>query len=96
MADLWTLNLFDTYFDRWVQQDQPPDWLQATVLAWIPTRRLDPTRGARAEPGFADLWRIQIPGSSDGHRAVLCSYWIFKADRLVRCDNYGWLSLPII
>ncbi len=96
MPDLWDLDYFETRLDDWIGREHPPEWLQLTLLEWIPTRKLDPKRGAHLEPGFDDLWAIQVPGTSDGYRAVLCSYWIREHKRRVECDNYGWLSLPII
>lgn len=96
MPDLWELDLFETRLDDWIGREHPPEWLQVHLLEWIPTRRINPRDGAHLEAGFENLWAIQVHGSSDGYRAVLCSYWILDTDRMVRCDNFGWLSLPII
>jgi hypothetical protein len=92
---LWRLDGFEERFDQWVAREQPSAELQAVVAEWIPTRKLDPYRGARPEPQVDGLWWMRVPGTSDGFRVVICSYFPLAADRVVRCALFGTVGLPV-
>ena len=63
---------------------------------WILTRDDDPYQAVRWETDFPNLWFGRIPNSHDGSgHVVTCSYWIEESSRIVRCDNFGTLSLPL-
>lgn len=92
----WTLDNFIERFDAWVELESPKDDLRCVVMAWVMTRIDDPYQGVRREPGFANLWVGPIPNTADGSgNVVTCSYWIDESRRIVRCDNFGTLSLPL-
>ena len=93
---LWSLEGFLEQFDLWAEREQPGDDLRIIVIDWIITRRDDPYRGVRREPGFENLWLGAIPDSDDGAgRVVVCSYWVFETEHRLRCNSYATLSLPI-
>src|SRR5438552_16973660 len=84
---------FHERYDAWVQRESPSVDLRFIVLEWVMGRRIDPFRGARREPGFANLWFAVIPGSHDNPGSmVTCSYWIEAGRRVGRCDNFATLS----
>jgi hypothetical protein len=60
------------------------------------TRYDDPYQGVRREKGFPNLWFGAIPDSADGDgNVVACAYWIAESNRVVRCDSFATLSLPL-
>lgn len=98
MADQesWTLEGFLQRLDAWVELESPSDDLRLLVTAWVMTRYDDPYQGVRRETGFPNLWFGVVPNSDDGsERVVVCSYWIEESRRIVRCDNFATLNLPL-
>lgn len=94
-APTWELEDFLARFDAWADRQSPSVDLRYVVLQWVMGRRIDPFRGARREPGFANLWFAVVPGSHDKSGSlVTCSYWIEHERRVVRCDNFATLSPP--
>ncbi|MGH3764225.1 MAG: hypothetical protein ACRDS0_23060 [Pseudonocardiaceae bacterium] len=92
----WALESFLERFDSWVELESPKDDLRYVVMTWILTRYDDPYQGVRREEGFENLWFGAVPKSDDGAgNVVVCSYWIKESTRIVRCDNFGTLSLPL-
>lgn len=94
----WRLELFLERFDMWAQREgtNVDQDLRLVVVSWMQSRMDDPYQGVRRQEGFENFWFGLIPNSGDGQgNFVGCSYWIFEADRLVRCDNYGLLSWPV-
>jgi hypothetical protein len=86
---------FTEAFDDWVVQEHPSQDLKLVVMAWILSRFEDPYHGVRREPEFDNLWFGSIPDTlQDGH-VVTCSYWIRESERVVRCDSFATLSLPL-
>jgi hypothetical protein len=82
--------------DTWAEQESPPDDLRLLVTAWIMTRYDDPYQGVRREHGFPNLWFGVVPHSEDGAGAVVvCAYWIEESTRIVRCDSFATLNLPL-
>lgn len=94
-ARLWDLDRFPERFTMWRDLERPEPAVAAVVEEWIPTRKLDPRRGARLEREEDNFYFAQIPGTACGGAIVVCSYWIVEADHLVRCDLFGTLSLPV-
>jgi len=91
----WTLENFVDALDRWIDRESPPQDLRNFVTAWVFSRYDDPYQGVRREPGFANLWFGQVPGSQHGNgQVVACSYWIMELERVVRCDSFATLNLP--
>jgi hypothetical protein len=87
-----------TFADRlllWRRLESPPAEVLAVVEEWIPTRKLDPFRGARLEREEDDFWFAQIPGTLRDGSVVVCSYWIRRRAGLVCCDLFGTLSWPV-
>ncbi len=94
-ARLWDLERFPDRLALWRDTEQPPPDVSALVEEWIPSRRLDPFRGARLERESDDFWFATVPGSArDGH-VVVCSYWVIRSRQLVRCDLFGTLAWPV-
>lgn len=92
----WALERFLLEFDLWYEREKPPDDVHMLVLAWIQGRMDDPYRGARREPLVDNLWLGTIPGTVDARqRVVVGSYFVFETSKLVRCNSFATLSLPI-
>ncbi len=95
-APSWTLENFIDRFDAWVERESPRDDVRVVVMDWILTRHDDPYQGMRREAGFQNYWFGSVPDSQDGSgNMVTCAYWINESDRIVSCDIFGTLSLPI-
>ena len=95
-AALWRLERFLSEFDAWTEREHPSDDLRVLVTEWMVGRQDDPYRGVRREPGFENLWYGAVPDSNDGAgHVVVCSYWIFEAQRLLRCNSFATLGLPL-
>jgi hypothetical protein len=91
----YALDGFNAAFGQWVETERPDRELQLVVFDWIYTRYDDPYQGVRREPGFENLWFGAIPNTSRGDTAVQCAYFIAEAQRLVKCDSFATLGLPI-
>ena len=91
----WELVDFLRRLDRWAELEQPDDELRRLVTAWILTRFDEPYQGVRREPGFDNLWFGRVPGSEVGGTVVTCAYWIEEDRKVVRCDSFATLSLPL-
>lgn len=93
---LWTLERFEREFDLWLARSVVPVELALVVGSWLMSRSDDPYHGVRRADGFENLWHGIIPDSADGHgRVVVCSYWIFEATRVVRCNSIAQLGTPV-
>ena len=93
---LWRLERFLSGLDAWDGREEPGDDLRLLVTAWIVGRQDDPYRGVRREPHFENLWYGVVPDSNDEvGRVVVCSYWIFESEHLIRCNSFATLGLPI-
>jgi hypothetical protein len=91
----WRLTGFSERLDAWIDLEQPDPELRRIVIRWLLTRMDDPYQGARREAGFPNLWWAVIPGSIHSPaRVVGCAYWVFAAERTVRCDQISSLSFP--
>jgi hypothetical protein len=93
-ARLWDLDRFPDRLALWRDLENPPDNVLAVVEEWIPTRKLDPLRGARRQREEDNFWLAMIPGSVHDGNVVVCSFWVIRAEHLVRCDLFGTLALP--
>ena len=91
----WQLEDFEESLDHWILLESPDDDLRLVVTAWVLTRFDDPYQGVRREPGFANLWFGPIPGSVQAGRIVVCSYMITDRERLVKCNSFATLRLPL-
>ena len=91
----WQLKDFEESLDHWISLESPDDDLRLVVTAWLLTRFDDPYQGVRREPGFANLWFGPIPGSVQAGRIVVCSYLITDRERLVKCNSFATLRLPL-
>jgi hypothetical protein len=92
----WQLRRFTEELDSWSERESPADDLLLVILPWILSRIEDPYVGVRREAGFENLWFGAVPGTDDGAgRVVCCSYWIFDAQRTVRCNSFCTLHLPL-
>ena len=91
----WVLEDFEARLDQWIEVESPADNLRILVTAWVLSRFDDPYAGVHREPDFGNLWFGPVPGSVHEGRVVVCSYWIYEAERTVRCDSIATLNLPI-
>ncbi len=80
---------------RGAKQESPDDDIQLIVLAWIMTRYDDPYRGVRRDGDFPNLWFGPVPGTIVRGTVVACSYWIEESGRVVVCNSFATLGLPI-
>jgi hypothetical protein len=97
-ADEPTLWRIERFYDRlasWSQSQEPDRHLVAIVEEWIETRADTPHEGAMRNLDFPNLWVARIRHTYQAGSAVFCSFWIFEEERLVRCDNFATLSLPL-
>ena len=93
---MWTLDLFEVKLDEWIALEDPRDAVRLETTAWILTRVDDPYDGVHQESGFDNLWYGTVPGTWHGEgNVVICAYWIFERDHVVRCDRFGTLSWPV-
>lgn len=93
---LWRLEKFLPEFDSWTERENPGDDLRVLVTEWMVGRQDDPYRVVRRQPPLENLWYGHVPDSDDGTgRVVVCSYWIFESRRLLRCNSFATLSLPL-
>jgi hypothetical protein len=91
----WKLLRFPEAIDAWVQREAPKDDVRLMVLDWVMGRHDDPYLGMRREVDFGNLWFGPIPGTQADGAVVTCSYWVYEATRIVRCNAISTLSLPI-
>ena len=96
LFDSWHPDNFLERLDQWIEQESPSGYLATVVTSWVFSRMEQPYQGARREPGFPNLWTCVVPGSlHSDERIVLCSFWIFESEQVVRCDSFATLTLPI-
>jgi hypothetical protein len=70
--------------------------LRILVTEWVVGRADDPYTGVTRRLEIApNFWFGVVPGSREGDRVVMCSYWIDEEARSVRCDMIATLGLPI-
>lgn len=92
----WVLDQFLEQLDSWIERESPGGDLRLLVTAWVLTRDDDPYAGVQREPEFDSLWFGPVPDSEDGAgHIVACSYWIDEEQRIVRCNGFSTLSLPL-
>jgi hypothetical protein len=86
----WRLVRFIPHLDRWVAAERPNQDLRLIVTGWVMARHDDPFAGVRRAAGQPMLWSGPIPGTEDeaGSR-VLCGYFVFEANRVIRCHFIG-------
>jgi hypothetical protein len=81
--------------DRWIELSEPDQDLRLVVTDWVLSRAQHPYRAVRRETGFDNLWYGTVPQSRHGDDlAVMCSYWIYERERLIRCESIASLALP--
>lgn len=96
MKTPYRLDGFLEAFDAWVHLEVPSTDLRIAVLAWVQSRSEKPYEGMRREVDFENLWFGTVPQTAHGSgQVVVCSYWIFERERLLRCDQFATLNAPI-
>ena len=94
-GDPWALARFIEMLDAWIDREKPEADLRLMTTAWVLSRADDPYQGVRRAAGFDNLWWGPVPRTATpAGTVVTCAYWIFEADRVVRCDGFATLSLP--
>ncbi len=91
----WRLDRRDEHLERWRQIDQPSPAVDEAVRRWMNTRRRDPYEGARRETAVDNLWWVEVPGTAAHDRVVVCSYFIFEADRRVQFTSLTYVTQPV-
>jgi hypothetical protein len=96
----WLLEEFLPRLYVWAEDEGVDDAMINQVRAWVLTRYDDPYQGAvraRTPDGayFDNLWFVQVPGTLRDGRMVTCTFRILENDRIVSCDGFATLSLPI-
>jgi hypothetical protein len=92
----WLALDFDDPVKRWVREYKPRLTAIRSLRDWIRSREADPFQGVRLVPGFDNLMFGIIPGTMDDDgRVVTCSYWVYRADRILRCDMISTASWPV-
>ena len=98
----WLLQEFLPDLQAWIERENIQDEaLVNTVRRWILTRADDPYRGARRSPAldeaepFENYWYMEVPGTRRGGYAVICSFFIHERPRVVECDGFATLPLPL-
>ncbi len=95
-SPVWALQRFLHELDLWQAREGLGDDLRIAVLVWIQSRMDDPYLNVYREGQIDNLWYGQIPGTQDGNgRVAVGSYFIFEAEKLVRCNSFALLSPPI-
>ena len=77
----WQLAGFEDLLQRWVEDEAPAVDLRVVVADWIFSRYDDPFSGVSREPGFDNLWVGPVPGTRRGGTVVVCSYFVYGAER---------------
>jgi hypothetical protein len=95
LPPFWQLIGFAERLDVWAAEQGPSDQLVNVVVQWVYSRYDDPYADVQRQPQDPNYWWGSIPGTIHGEAAVVCGYWIFETDRIVRCDNFATLSLPL-
>jgi hypothetical protein len=92
----WLALGFDDPVKHWVREYAPRLAVIRNVRDWIRSREVDPFAGVRIVPGFDDLFFGIVPGTmGDDGWVVTCSYWVIRADSVVRCDVLSTASWPV-
>ena len=96
LPSFWQLNLFGERLDIWAADQDGSDELRRVVTLWIFTRFDDPYLGVKRRPEVApNYWFGQVQGTLQNDSVVTCGYWIQETERIVRCDNFATLVLPL-
>jgi hypothetical protein len=92
----YALDGFLEKLDEWDDQFLPRDDLRRAALVWLLTLAEHPYKGVKRAAGFDNLWYGAVPNTQHGEgHVVVCNYWIFESERLLRCDSFATLGLPI-
>jgi hypothetical protein len=93
---VWKLERFVEELDLWLAREEHSADHEAPVLVWIQSRMDDPYLHVSREGWIDNLWYGRIPGTvgPDG-RVAVGSYFIFEAEKLVKCNSFALLSPPI-
>lgn len=96
LPSFWQGENFNDRFTTWLETERPPDPIRRIVANWIVTRFDNPYEGARRDLDIAaNYWFARIPGTQLHGHVVVCGYWIHEMERIVRCDIFATLSLPL-
>ena len=92
----YILDNFLEKLDEWDGEFSPGNDLRRAVLLWLLTLAEHPFEGVKRAEGLENLWYRAVPKTEHGEgHVVVCSYWIFESQRLLRCDSFATLGLPI-
>jgi hypothetical protein len=70
--------------------------LSDRVVVWVFTRYDYPYQGVQRAKGFDNLWFGKVPGTLHNvDHVVTCSYFIKETQRVIECDSFASLRLPV-
>jgi hypothetical protein len=86
---------FGDVFDAWEAAENPSEALRETVLLWLAQCDDEPYVGMKRAPGALNRWWAPIPGMEDAEgNYMLCCYFIFDEERIVRCEKIATARPP--
>ncbi len=91
----WRLDRRDEHLERWSLIDEPTPAVAETVRRWMNTRRRDPYQGAHRDTTTDNHWWVEVPGTAAQGRVVVCSFFIFEADRRVQLTSLTYQNQPV-
>ncbi len=91
----WRLDRREEHLERWRRIDDPGPAVDEAVRRWMNTRRRDPYQGARRETAVDNLWWVEVPGTAAHGRVVVCSFFIFEAERRVQFTSLTYVTQPV-
>jgi hypothetical protein len=80
--------------NSWVLRESPAEELRKVVGRWAFHQHEDPYQGVHRQPGFANLYFGEVPGTRNKGAAVSCTYWIEVGTHAVKWDSFTTLNLP--
>lgn len=93
---LFELRGFEAAYGHWVAREDPPRPVRYKVVDWAFTRQDDPYAGFKREVDMPNYWSGTIPGTLHGTgQVVVCTYWIYENERLVKIDMIATLNTGI-
>lgn len=95
LPGFWRLERFDDGLSSWIASHSPQQSIRLAVVSWVCTLYDDPYRARRQLDVGQNYWWARVPGTFHDEHQVVCGYWIFEAERTVRCDSFATLSVPL-
>lgn len=95
MIEPWQLEDFAEKIDEWIKLESPSQDIINEVLSWVFTRQETPVKGLKLQEGFDDLWFGPVPATVRGDTVVCCSCFVDTREKVVRCERFATLGMPV-